>query len=34
VRARVAAVARWAAAHDGRLTAALELEAWAARRRR
>ena len=29
VRARAAAVARWAAAHDGAQTAALELEAWA-----
>jgi UDP:flavonoid glycosyltransferase YjiC (YdhE family) len=33
VRARAAAVARWAAAHDGPRTAALELEAWAALRR-
>ena len=33
VRARAAALARWAAAHDGRVTAALELEAWAAPRR-
>ena len=32
VRARVAAVARWAAAHDGAVRAAEELEAWAARR--
>jgi UDP:flavonoid glycosyltransferase YjiC (YdhE family) len=31
VRARAAAVARWAATHDGRVTAALELEAWARR---
>jgi len=33
VRARTAAVARWAATHDGRVTAALELEAWAELRR-
>ncbi len=33
VRARVASVARWAATHDGRVGAALELEAWAALRR-
>ena len=33
VRARAAAVARWAAAHDGAQAAALELEAWAALRR-
>ena len=33
VRARAAAVARWAAAHDGAQAAAVELEAWAALRR-
>jgi len=32
VRARAAALARWAAEHDGAQTACLELEAWAARR--
>ena len=32
VRARVAEVATWAAAHDGAVRAAEELEAWAARR--
>jgi UDP:flavonoid glycosyltransferase YjiC (YdhE family) len=32
LRERAAAMARWAAAHDGRRAAALELEAWAARR--
>jgi len=32
VRERAAAVARWAASHDGAETACLELEAWAARR--
>ncbi len=33
VRARAAAIARWAAAFDGAQTAALELERWAALRR-
>ena len=33
VRARVAEVAAWAAAHDGARTASEQLEAWAASRR-
>ena len=34
VRARVASVAAWAAAHDGGSRASEELEAWAASRRK